>query len=277
MSDAVDQGFAAALTHQLQTRFLGKPLRFFSTIDSTNTYAACLVREGAAEGTVVIADAQSGGKGRLGRSWISPPGVNLYLSAILRPPVPVATAPQLNLLAAVAVADTIVEVCSLMPTIKWPNDVLVNGKKVCGILAEMQTEASVLRAVVLGIGVNLNAPLTAFPEELRDKASSLLLAGGQPVDRPTFTASLLTHLEKLYILWLQEGFPAVRPAWERYAAGMLGKRISVAVQEGTVMGTVLGLDVDGALLLREEPGRASRRILAGDVTVIGGYEHGEKS
>jgi BirA family biotin operon repressor/biotin-[acetyl-CoA-carboxylase] ligase len=277
MSDPADQGFAAALTHQLHTRFLGKPLHFFPTIDSTNTHAARLAREDAAEGTVVIADSQSGGKGRLGRSWVSPPGVNLYLSVILRPPVPAALVPQLNLLAAVAVAETIVQVCSLTPAIKWPNDILLDGKKVCGILAEMQTEAGALRAVVLGIGVNLNAPLSAFPEDLRDKASSLFLVGGQTVERPAFTAALLTHLEKLYILWLEEGFPALRLRWEHYAAGMIGRQITVAAPEGTVAGTVLGLDSDGALLVQEREGSMPRRVLVGDVTVVGGYRHGDKS
>src|SRR5215510_1870878 len=277
MNDPTNQGFAAALTDQLQTRFLGKPLHFFAAIDSTNTYAARLAREGASEGTVVIADSQSGGKGRLGRSWVSPAGVNLYLSAILRPPVSAATVPQLNLLAAVAVADTIVHICGLTPAIKWPNDVLVGGKKVCGILAEMQTEGGALRSVVLGIGVNLNAPLSAFPEELRDKASSLLLSGGRLVDRPAFAAALLTHLEKLYVLWLEQGFPALRPAWEHYAAWMLGTPITVAAPEGTVTGTVLGLDSDGALLLQEGDGGTPRRLLAGDVTVVGGYTHGVRS
>src|SRR2546427_2293671 len=242
MSDPADQSFAATFIQQLPTRLLGKPLHFFAAIDSTNTYAAGLARAGAPEGTVVIADSQSGGKGRLGRSWVSPPGVNLYLSAVLRPPVPAATVPQLNLLAAVAVADTVVQACGLTPAIKWPNDVLVGGKKVCGILAEMQTEAGALRAVVLGVGVNLNAPLSAFPEELRDKASSLFLAGGRLVDRPAFTAVLLTHLEKLYVLWLEGGFSALRPAWEHHAAWMIGTQITVAAPEGTVAGTVLGLD-----------------------------------
>lgn len=274
MSDPVDSRFVATLSRQLQTRFLGKPLHFFDTIDSTNTYAARLAREGAAEGTVVIADSQSGGKGRLGRSWVSPPGVNLYLSLILRPPVPAATVPQLNLLAAVAVADTIVQVCDLTPAIKWPNDVLVGGKKVCGILAEMQTETGTLRAVVLGIGVNLNAPLSAFPEELREKASSLFLAGGRLVDRCVFTAAILTHLEKLYVLWLEGGFSALRPAWEHHAAWMMGQQIAVAAPDGTVAGTVLGLDSDGALLLREGDSGTPRRLLAGDVTVVRGYTHG---
>jgi BirA family biotin operon repressor/biotin-[acetyl-CoA-carboxylase] ligase len=276
-SDPDGQAFSVALAPLLTTKSFGKPLHFLPTIDSTNTYAARLAREGASAGTAVIADEQTGGKGRLGRSWVSPPGVNLYLSLLLRPSVTTAVAPQLNLLAAVAVADAIAEVCPLTPAIKWPNDVLIDGKKVCGILAEMQTEAGALQAVVLGIGVNVNAPASAFPEELRDKASSLFLTGGRLIDRAAFTAALLTHLEKLYVLWLEEGFPALRPLWERHATGLLGRRITVAAPEGTVTGIVQGLDSDGVLLLRTEDGATLRRILAGDVTVIGGYVRGETS
>jgi BirA family biotin operon repressor/biotin-[acetyl-CoA-carboxylase] ligase len=203
--------------------------------------------------------------------------VNLYLSLILRPSVSTAIVPQIGLLAAVAVADAIDEVCHLTPAIKWPNDVLINGKKVCGILAEMQTEAGSLKAVVLGIGVNVNAPLSAFPEELHDKASSLFLAGGRLVDRSAFTVAVLTHLEKLYVLWLEKGFPALRPLWERRATGLIGKQITVAAPEGTMTGTVQGLDSDGALLLRDEGSDVLRRVLAGDVTIIGGYARGETS
>ena len=201
-SDPDGQAFSVALAQLLTTKSFGKPLHFFPSIDSTNTYAARLAREGAAEGGVVIADEQTGGNVRLGRSWVSPPGLNLYMSLILRPAVSTATVPQVGLLAAVAVADAIEDVCPLIPAIKWPNDILIDGKKVCGILAEMQTEAGLLKAVVLGIGVNVNAPLSAFPEELRDKASSLFLLGGRAIDRSAFTAAVLTHLEKLYILWL---------------------------------------------------------------------------
>jgi len=276
MSGSSAPDFATALRAKLQTKIFGSPVHYFPIIDSTNVYAARLAREGAAEGTIVIADAQSGGKGRLGRSWISPPGVNLYLSVILRPSVSASVAPQLNLLAAVAVADAISEVCQLTPAIKWPNDVLVVGKKVCGILAEMQTEAGELRAVILGIGVNINAPLSAFPEELHDKASSLLLVSGRTIERSMFTASLLTHLEKCYVLWLEQGFAALRTTWEMYASSVLGKRIAVAASEGTVTGTALGLDDDGALLVRGEADGAIHRLLAGDVSVIGGYDRGEK-
>ena len=168
-----EQDFVIAVGSRLKTRLIGKPLHFFDAIDSTNTYAMQLAREGAAEGTVVVADAQTGGKGRLGRTWVSPAGVNLYCSTILRPSVPAALAPQMNLVAAVAVAEAIVEVCGITPTIKWPNDVLVKGKKVCGILSEMQTSQTsqtgqtntdTLKAIVVGIGVNLNAELDAFPK-----------------------------------------------------------------------------------------------------------------
>ncbi len=271
------QGFGSALTSQLSTRFLGRPLRFFDSIDSTNTYASCLARDGAAEGTAVIADTQTGGKGRLGRRWVSPPRVNLYLSVILRPSKSAASAPQLSLLAAVAVAETIAQHIQLSPAIKWPNDVLVSGKKVCGILTEMQTKARGLQAVILGIGVNINAPLSAFPEELQEKATSLLVVNGRLIDRVAFTAHLLTRLEKLYVLWLEEGFPVVRSAWEGYATDFLGKPVMIAAPDGTISGTALGIDEDGALLVQGgqagqggQPG-AIRRVLAGDVTVVGGY------
>lgn len=276
MNNPASADFAQTLASHLRTRFVGRPLYFFPALDSTNTYAARLAREGAPEGTVVIADMQTGGKGRLGRTWVSPPHVNLYLSLILRPPVSIATAPSINLLAGVAVAETIASVCGLAPSIKWPNDVLVNGKKVCGILAEMQASARTLEAVILGIGVNINAPLSAFPEALRDKASSLLLVSGRQIERSLLTAALLTSLEKFYVLWLQQGFSAVRADWERYAADWLGKTITVAAAEGTVTGVVLGLDADGALLVRTEAEATPRRLLAGDVTVVGGYQRGVK-
>ena len=278
MDDLPDQDFKATLLAALslgETRLLGSSVHFFESIDSTNIYAAKLAREGAKEGTIVVADAQTGGKGRLGRSWVSPPRVNLYLSAILRPDKPAASAPQLSLLAAVAVAEAVAEQTSVTPSIKWPNDVLVSGKKVCGILTEMQAKDQLLKSVVVGIGVNVNAPLDMFPQELHDKATSLLLVSGNPVDRPAFTGRLLTHLEKFYILWLEEGFPAVVSAWEGHAAELLGKPITVAAPDGIISGVALGIDHDGALLVQPEgPGgreEKPRRVVAGDVTVVGGY------
>lgn len=274
-----EQDFVIAVRSRLKTHLIGKPLHFFDVIDSTNTYAMQLAREGASEGTVVVADTQSGGKGRLGRAWVSPAGVNLYCSTILRPSVPAEFAPQMNLVAAVAVAEAIVEVCGITPTIKWPNDVLLKGKKVCGILSEMQTSQTsedTLKAIVVGIGVNLNVRRDAFPEELREKASSVLLSTGELVERGVFAASLLTHLEQSYFLWAQEGFTVLRAAWERYASDLIGKHIAVAAPERVVSGRVLGIDTDGALLVREQSTNACRRIVAGDVTVIDGYINGDK-
>lgn len=266
--------FGVAVGSRLKTRLLGRPLHFFETIDSTNTYAMQLAAEGAAEGTLVVADAQTGGRGRLGRSWVSPAGVNLYCSLILRPPIAASLAPQINLVAAVAVADTLAGLDGPPPAIKWPNDVLLSGKKVCGILAEMQTRGEHLQAIILGIGVNLNARLEAFPQELRDKASSLFVVTGTPVERAAFAASLLTHLEQAYLLWLEEGFPALRAAWERYAADLIGRQIAVAAQGEAISGTVLGLDTDGALLVREQTTDTPRRVVAGEVSVVGGYRQG---
>lgn len=272
------RAFETALRRGLATRDFGHPLHFHPSVDSTNVLAATLARDGAAHGTAVIADAQRRGKGRLGRRWVSPPGVNLYLSVILRPAKPAADAPQLSLLAAVGVARTIAGQTSLSPVIKWPNDVLVSGKKVCGkkvagkkvcgVLTEMQAEGPRLRSVVVGIGVNLNAPRSAFPPELRDTAASLRLLAGRPLDRAAFTLGLLAHLEKLYAVWVEDGFSGVAEEWEGFAAPLLGRPMTVNASGGTVMGIARGLDRDGALLLETEPGRPPRRIVAGDVSVV---------
>lgn len=262
------RAFEAALRRGLATRDFGRPLHFHPSVDSTNVLAAELARDGAAHGTAVIADAQRRGKGRLGRRWVSPPGVNLYLSVILRPAKPAADAPQLSLLAAVGVARTIAGQTDLVPVIKWPNDVQVSGKKVCGVLTEMQAEGPRLRSVVVGIGVNLNAPRSAFPPELHETAASLRLLAGRPLDRAAFTLCLLAHLEKLSAVWVEEGFSGVAEEWEGFASPLLGRPMTVSASGGTVTGIARGLDRDGALLLETEAGRPPRRIVAGDVSVV---------
>src|SRR5581483_105763 len=154
-------------------------------IDSTQRLARDLARAGAEEGTCVVAEAQSAGRGRLGRTWHSPPGTNLYCSVVLRPP-----------LAPAAVPAAVAETTTLSAEIKWPNDVLVGGRKVAGILTELEAELERVRFVIVGIGVNLNT--TAFPAELAERATSLALASGRPVDRAAFTGRLLAALEERY-------------------------------------------------------------------------------
>jgi len=258
------------VTVALTTSWLGRTLVSKASTSSTNSDAAELGRSGAPEGTVVIADAQTAGRGRLGRTWVSKPGMNLYMSVLLRPTIVPAAAPQLALVAGLAVAESL-EAEDLAPTIKWPNDVLLDGKKVCGILTELEAEADRVEFVVVGIGVNLNSELADFPPELHERATSMLIAAGRRIDRAAFTALLLARLERCYERFRSEGFGALSKEWAARSA-LTGRDITVDGAGGLVKGSYAGIDSEGALLLKE-PGEDGRvhRVLAGDVTIIGGY------
>jgi BirA family biotin operon repressor/biotin-[acetyl-CoA-carboxylase] ligase len=237
-------------------------------IDSTQHLARDLARAGAPEGTVVVAESQTGGRGRLGRQWHSPPGVNLYCSLVLRPSVPLAVVPCLALVAGLAVVDALGEVASLRASLKWPNDVLVGGRKVAGILTELEAEVERVHHVIAGIGVNLNGGADAFPPELAAKATSVRLASGTAVNRAAFTAGLLAALEARYRRFLADGFTAMRSEWEAHSS-LTGKEVRVTAPEGEVTGRVLGIDDDGSLRLAGP--RGELRVVGGEVTVSGGY------
>ena len=258
---------AVAIAPHLRTQWLGRTLHAFAELDSTNTTARELASGGAPDGTVVIADAQRAGRGRLGRSWSSPAGRNLYLSVVLRCEAPAERLAQISLLAGVAVCETVREWCDA--EIKWPNDVLSAGRKVAGILAELATSGAG-HLLILGIGVNLNATLDDFPEALRTTAGSLCLAHGSAVDRARFTGRLLNNLEVRYEQWQRDGFAPIAVRWRRLTP-LIGRNIRVQEPGALVDGTVLDLDPDGALRLRRADG-SEHRVIAGDVTVIGGYE-----
>lgn len=257
---------AELLASLLSTRRFGRELHCFAEVGSTNTVARDLARDGAAEGAVVIADAQTAGRGRLGRSWTSPPGRNLYLSIVLRPRLPDARLGQVSLVAGVATCEAVREWCPAW--IKWPNDVLVDGRKVAGLLIESEGEEG-SRFLILGIGVNLNASLADFPPELRDKAGSIQMATGRPVERERCAAALLARLEHRYDELHAQGFAPLRAAWESLST-LIGTEIRVEEPAGSVEGVVLGLDDDGALRVRTASS-GERRVVAGDVTVVGGY------
>jgi BirA family biotin operon repressor/biotin-[acetyl-CoA-carboxylase] ligase len=250
------------------TARLGQRIEYFDSIDSTNTAARRLAADGAGEGTVVIAETQTKGRGRLGRSWASPALRNLYLSIVLRPPIAVAEAAQLTLVAGVAVAEAIRE-WAAHAAIKWPNDVVVDGRKLAGILTEMEADDDRVRFVVLGIGVNLNAAAEDFPEELRDKAYALCAAAGRPIDRTAFAARLLSRLDERYGLFLTNGFAAIRPLWETCSC-LTGRTVQIDAAGQRCAGVVTGIGDDGALILRDAGG-CDVRVVAGDVTVIDGY------
>src|SRR3954468_1224094 len=167
----------------LEAARLGKKIHYFPEIDSTNRFAFSLASKGGEEGEVVIAESQSDGKGRLGRSWFSPPGVNLYLSIILRPKLAPADAAQLTLMSAVAVAETVKCFLGAPPAIKWPNDILVAGKKIAGILTESSIDRARLHFAVIGVGVNVNVTAELLPEEIRGRTTSLRILKNKPVDR----------------------------------------------------------------------------------------------
>jgi BirA family biotin operon repressor/biotin-[acetyl-CoA-carboxylase] ligase len=266
---------------------IGKRIRALDVTRSTNSDAMALGREGEPEGTVVIAEEQTAGRGRLGRTWESSRGVNLYMSILLRPQMAPWLAPQLSLVAGVAVAETVREE-DVDARIKWPNDVVVlkadapasvadaapaSMKKLCGILTEIEAESDRVAFVVVGIGVNLNSEASHFSPELEGKATSVLLERGRSVDRAAFAARLLARFERWYDAWVAGGFAAVAPAW-RALSVLDGRGVTISAPGDTFEGECAGIDDDGALLVKAGPGPL-RRVLAGDVTfsaLEGGYK-----
>lgn len=252
-----------AIRSMLAPQRLGKTIRYFQEVDSTNVCAARRAREGAPEGEVVIAETQSQGKGRLGRHWFSPPYMNLYMSVILRPTLPPADAPQLTLASAVALAETVEPFLRLPPEIKWPNDILVAGKKLAGVLTESSCEGGRVLFAIVGIGVNLNLPREAMPEAIRERATSLMIATGRCVDRSAFVGQLIHNLDRCYGELRDSGFSCVARRWETYFR-LKGKKVRVESPGHAVSGKAMGIDGEGALLLEGEGGEI-RRVFAGDV------------
>jgi BirA family biotin operon repressor/biotin-[acetyl-CoA-carboxylase] ligase len=247
----------------LTTKWMGRTIHYFPSIDSTNSKAYQLALGGAEEGEVVIAESQEEGRGRLGRHWFSPPFLNLYLSAILRPQLPPHQASLITLMAAVATVDAIQKYSGLLPLIKWPNDILLGDRKVAGLLNEIHSETDRIHFVILGIGVNLNMNGRMFSKEIRAAATSLKREMGETISRKVFLCSLLEELEKWYAIFLKEGGAPVLEAW-REKAKIEGKRVKVTSFGEILSGVAVGVDSDGALILKMENGK-QKRIVAGDI------------
>ncbi len=248
----------------LNTHDLGQVLHHFEVIGSTNDHARELAEEGAEHGEVVIAESQTGGRGRRGRPWSSPAGLNAYFSAILRPELPPARAPELTLLTSVAICDAVRQ-AGVPADIKWPNDLLVNGKKIAGILTELASEPERVHWVVVGVGVNVNAVELDFPEELRPIATSIRIERGEPAPRALFVAACLTALEGWLDRHAEEGFAPIRAAW-RERSGTLGQDVTVKAEGRDVVGRAEDIDEAGALLVRTA--RGLERVLSGDVLLL---------
>ncbi len=277
-----DRLYVEEVQQGLRTAWLGREIRYFDQTDSTNRVASELAIGGAPHGLAVIAEQQSSGRGRLGRSFFSPGYRNLYTSIVLRPKLTVAQAPTLILSAAVAVADAIAatlapggtELARPNPAdgieIKWPNDVLLGGLKTSGILMEMSAEGARVAHAVLGIGVNLNVERGEFPPEFRHRATSLRAhrqpTGGGPIDRVAFTRCLYGILEDVLDVHASRGFAVLRSRFDGYFR-MAGRTIEVTgMDDSRLAGTARGIADDGALEVERLDGRIER-VLAGDVTL----------
>jgi BirA family transcriptional regulator, biotin operon repressor / biotin---[acetyl-CoA-carboxylase] ligase len=256
----------ASVRELLTCKRLGSSFHYFAEVSSTNTRARELAGQGAAEGEIVIAESQTHGRGRLGRRWESPPGRNLYLSVILRPQLPPRLAPQITLTAAVALVETVAAFLTRPAVIKWPNDILVGGRKLAGILTEAACDAARVDYVVLGIGLNVNYRVESMPEELGSRATSLSHLNGKDVSRESVLARLIQDLDRCYGELEENGFESLRPRWEAHF-GSRGRLVRVEIGGVTLTGRALGIDREGALLVLDEHGEC-RTIFAGEVIAL---------
>jgi len=244
---------------------IGHRVVHYFRIESTNTAALELAAKGAAHGTVVVAEEQTAGRGRFGRIWYSERSSGIYTSIILRPPLAPAVAPVLTLMAAVAAHQAISTTTGLPADIRWPNDVLVDGKIVCGILTEMSAEVDRLHAVVLGIGINVNH--REMPSELKNIATSLRIEAGKSISRAQVLVALLKEVERKYHLLLDEGSAAIARRWAAASSFAQGKRIRVLAGAGEFLATTVGLEPSGALRVRREDGR-EELLVSGEVVEV---------
>jgi BirA family transcriptional regulator, biotin operon repressor / biotin---[acetyl-CoA-carboxylase] ligase len=231
--------------------------------DSTNRVAMEMAENGAKHGTVVFADAQTAGRGRMGRRWESPAGKNLYVSLLLRPSVPTADAPSLALVAGVALADA-VEAVGVPAALKWPNDLYCGGRKAAGILAEMASDPDGVRHVVIGVGLNVNGVEDDFPPDLRGTATSLRICAGRVFRRVDVLARLLDAFGARYAEFLGGGFASLRDGWDRRDF-LRGRRVLLRRQGGEGWGTADGLDTAGALRFLPDGGRATESVHSGEI------------
>jgi BirA family biotin operon repressor/biotin-[acetyl-CoA-carboxylase] ligase len=254
------------ITPGLRTEVFGRRIVFYHEISSTQDAAKELGRQGAAEGTVVICETQTSGRGRQGRTWSSAPGQGIQLSVILRPRLNPSQTLQIPLVAGVAAALAIGKSTSLDPKIKWPNDIIVNGKKVGGILTEMSAETDRVDYVVLGIGLNVNTPQALFPKEIREMATSLAEEAGGPVSRVGLLQTFLEEFEGLYGEFAISGFEAIREEWKGLS-NTIGAWVELRDMNGIKMeGKAIDMDKDGALVVQKKD-KTIERILAGDVSL----------
>ena len=262
-----DRLIPAEIKWKLKTKLLGKEIISYKKVDSTNTIAYGLAEGGLKEGSVILAEEQAKGKGRHGRTWLSPPNGGIYFSIILRPQITPKEISKITLLAAVATAKAIREATGLLTMIKWPNDILVNHRKVCGILTEMKAEQDGVDFIVIGIGINVNTPAKELPKGASSLTEELYYRSkDEYLSRIELVKKLIEKLEEYYFLLKRDGFKPIIDEW-KHLTDTLGSRVKVTLQNRTFEGAVHNIDPDGALVVRRDEGTLER-VSSGDVTVM---------
>lgn len=247
------------------TRVIGRDIRVFEETTSTNDVVEKLARDEVREGVVVFAESQTRGRGRMGRKWISPARKGLWFSVLLRPAMRPTMVTQLTIAAATALFRAIQAHTGIAPEIKWPNDILIKGRKTAGILTELSAEPDKVKYVILGVGIDVNLAANEFPADLRKIATSLRIETGHRQNRAELAIKILRELDHDYARVCAGQFEAVADEWEEHCS-TLGNRVAISIGDRTIHGTAESLDTDGALLLRTQHGRLER-IIGGDVTI----------
>lgn len=254
-----DRLFPSEINEGLKTKCIGKKIYYYDAVSSTMDIATELGMKGAPEGTLVLAETQTKGRGRLGRSWSSPKYKGIYLSLILKPKISPNQAPVLTLLAAVSVCEAIKEIADLEAKIKWPNDILIHNKKLGGILTELNAETDEIRFVIIGIGLNVNNE----KKSLIPQATSLKEQRKENIDRIELLKGILEKLEENYLCFCEKSHRAIIEKWRSFSL-TLGKRIKIISHDIHLEGVALDIDIDGGLLLRKDSGLIEK-VMAGDV------------
>lgn len=255
-----------AVRRGLKTSIFGqRGIRFFDTTGSTNIEAFNLASAGAPEGSIILADTQSSGKGRMGRTWSSPAGKNIYLSIVTRPVIPPYIAPRLTIVAAVALSDTLIETGIKGHRIKWPNDILCGNRKLSGILTEMKGDTDSIDFIIIGIGINVNSLEEDYPPELHDTVTGIRMITGNITERNDLIRLLLENFEKYYRLFLDGEFAKILSIWKE-RADIINREILVRQFNETFTGRVIDLNDDGNLIV--DTGVSIRTVNSGDINFI---------